>query len=90
MRYVKVGFDMFESDERVSAGLGTQIVRRDHGDQSGASDISITTDPEVAARKLSALEMPEMEKALILVRVGFQPNTISYIMHRAKGMAGGA
>lgn len=90
-RYVKKAFfglgqpgDTFEAAERVSAGLGTEMVRRDHGDQAGVSDISISTDPEVAARKLSKLDAPEMHKYLILIRAGFQEDTVSFIMSKVK------
>lgn len=72
---------VFDIDERVSAGLGTQLVKRDHGDQSGVSDISISTPPEVAARKLSKLEAPDMEKYELLIRAGFQEDATSHIMH---------
>jgi len=89
-RYVKLGFgigtagDTFEHGERVSAGLGTELVKRDHGDQAGVSDISISTPPEVAARKLSKFEAPEMDKMLILIRAGFQEDTVSFIMSKVK------
>lgn len=78
---------VFDVDERVSAGMGSDLVRRDHGDQAGVSDISISTPPDVAARKLSKLEAPETDKALILIRAGFQTDTISYILDKAREMA---
>lgn len=78
--------DTFEHSERVSAGLGTHLVKRDHGDQSGVSDISISTPPDVAARKLLKLRAPDGEKIRILIRAGFPEEVVQQIMERVQSL----